>query len=85
MLSLATGQRSLDNQSISLNDPLATRRALYLSMLPYAFCLTKNIQLHPTNFLPGGNDASIRVPFSEVHCTPPEFLAAFGDLQCFIN
>src|SRR6267142_7213109 len=42
-------------------NPLTTRRALYLSMLPSAFLLSLKTHLHPTTFFPCGHGMVVQV------------------------
>src|SRR6266850_434086 len=43
-------------------NPLTTRQALYLSMLPSAFLLSLKTHLHPTTFFPCGCGTVVQVP-----------------------
>src|SRR6267142_1503560 len=43
-------------------NPLTTRQALYLSMLPSAFLLSLKTHLHPTTFFPCGRGMVVQVP-----------------------
>src|SRR6266850_1692719 len=43
-------------------NPLTTRWALYLSMLPSAFLLSLKTHLHPTIFFPCGHGMVVQVP-----------------------